>query len=175
MELIGLSGKAGQGKDAIYTEVLRPRGWRRWAFAHPVKAAGVGFGFSMADILEKKPRHVREWLQRYGTEEHRDKYNADFWILEADYWLRILERDIGVQKVVFTDVRFPNEASWVKKKGGSLIRVTGRDYPLTGTPAAQHISETALDSWDRWDLVLDNSEGVTFSAIAAELTATGLL
>jgi hypothetical protein len=175
MEVIGLSGKAGQGKDAIFESILRPRGWRRWTFAHPIKAAGVGFGFDMEDVTTRKPRHVREWLQRYGTEEHRDKYNEDFWIKEAEYWLHVLSRDIGTEKIVFTDVRFPNEARWIKSKGGVLVRVTGRSYPLEGTPAASHPSEVALDDWKRWDLVLENKEGTPLSALAAEMTAANIL
>ncbi len=175
MQVLGLSGKAGQGKDAVYEYILRPRGWKRWSFAHPIKAAGVGNGFSVIEVTETKPPHVRKWLQEYGTEEHRNKYRPDFWIRAASYWMHTLERDLGVRHVVFTDVRFPNEANWIRSQGGKLVRLQGRPYPLAGTPAAEHPSETALDDWLDWDAVIDNGPETSLVNIGIELQALGVI
>jgi hypothetical protein len=58
-------------------------------------------------------------------------------------------------KVVFADVRFPNEANIIKKLGGTVVRIN-RD----GNQAAnQHISETALDNFD-FDHYLDNNGSI---------------
>lgn len=51
-----------------------------------------------------------------------------------------------------TDVRFPNEAQAIKERGGLLVRIN------RGTPADnQHISETALDDYEGFDIVIDNN------------------
>jgi hypothetical protein len=173
MRILGLSGKAGQGKDAVFNAVLQPRGWRRWSFAHTMKAMGYGRGFSFDELLVTKPPVVRQWLQQYGTEEHRNKFRPDYWLRVSEYWLRVLE-ELGVRQLAFTDVRFPNEAEWIHQQGGKVVRLHGRPVPLSAQ-AATHPSETALDNWTKWDCVIDNHLGVTFSAIQAELTAAGIL
>lgn len=172
MRVVGVSGKAGSGKDALYTEVFRPAGWRKWSFAHTMKAMGMGHGLSLRDLVQVKPPPVREWLQRYGTEQHRQAVHEDFWLRATEYWLYVLSRDFGVDRVVFTDVRFPNEAAWVKRQNGMLVRLEGRGG-LAGERAA-HPSETALDTWDTWDLVLDNSTD-GFDGLRAGLLRAGLL
>ena len=157
MKIIGLSGKAGAGKDWL-AGLLRPAGYIPWAFALPMKAAGFGAGFTRLE-LHQKPERVRKWLQEYGTQKHRNRYRQDFWIRAAEFWLEHLAKLGAVEKIVMTDVRFPNEAEWVRGQGGHCVRLwhsqgdmvpglTGgspRVYPLRGTPAANHPSETALD------------------------------
>lgn len=54
----------------------------------------------------------REFLQRYGTEAHRDVFGQDFWTEVAAKRVRELERE-GIEAVFITDVRFPNEADFV--------------------------------------------------------------
>jgi len=91
---------------------------------------------------------VRQFLQTLGTNALRDQVNEDIWInsLFSDFkpeshWL-------------ITDVRFPNEAEAVKKKGGIVVRV---DRGLvTGT----HPSETALDDYD-FDYTIQNHGTLT--------------
>lgn len=53
---------------------------------------------------------------------------------------------------VITDVRFPNEAQAIKDKGGILIRLN-RGLGDTGN----HASETALDNYDGFDVVIANN------------------
>jgi hypothetical protein len=175
VKLIGLSGKMGSGKDTVYNYVLRPRGWKRWSFAHGLKAAGLGMGFSLEEVTVTKPDHVRKWLQHYGTEEHREKYHTDFWVRAAGYWLHVLERDLGVERVVFTDVRFPNEAAFIRQQGGKLVRVYGRTTPDQPEEIRNHPSETALDLWTEWDCELFNGDGVSPPNLGIELMAKGII
>ena len=53
--------------------------------------------------------------------------------------------------VAITDVRFPNEAEAIKQAGGLMVRIDRSDVPVLNHP-----SESALDSWDDWDLVINN-------------------
>ena len=46
---------------------------------------------------------------------------------------------------------FPNEAEEIRKRGGILIRIERK-----GSGAGDHISETALDDYDKWNMVIFN-------------------
>lgn len=65
----------------------------------------------------KKLPEVRRLLQRIGTEAVRG-------IIGPDAWVEIAERSIEVGKrVVFTDVRFANEAEMIRRRGGLICWV----------------------------------------------------
>lgn len=94
-------------------------------------------------------------LQLLGTEAGRQIIHPNIWVnaLFADYKL-----DHGVviePNWIITDVRFPNEAKAIADRGGILIKVV---RPETDHLAGDHESETALDQYVGWDLVLDNSK-----------------
>lgn len=77
---------------------------------------------------------VREYLQFYGTEGHRDIFGADF-------WTRILlERLDADGNYVITDARFANECGAVRAVGGSIIVI---DRPGSDT-TDMHASEEDL-------------------------------
>jgi hypothetical protein len=67
-------------------------------------------------LIKKTPREI---LQKIGTETFREMYDNMFWVNRLD----------GSQKVIVTDVRFPNEAQRIKELGGCLIRVRTNNKP----------------------------------------------
>ena len=83
----------------------------------------------------KEIAEVRRFLQVLGTEAVRDHLGEDAWVdaldlkLKVDGFMAKDERGMYYPyvwpgaKVVITDVRFPNEAAWVRKLGGKLWRV----------------------------------------------------
>jgi hypothetical protein len=90
----------------------------------------------------------RTLLQWWGSEYRRS--------IDPDYWVRQLAQTIELEKpeiALITDVRFPNELSFVHEHG-EAVRV---DRP--GLPPSTHISETALaDTSDEdWSIILENS------------------
>lgn len=163
--IIGISAKMGCGKTTLAKElqhalatghkpgegvpVLR-------AFADPLKAEcsehyKYPLEWNYSD--EGKARtvagdSVRRLLQVWGTEVRRAQ-DKDYWIKAFD---RYVERDIlAGDHIIVHDVRFPNEAAWVKEKGGLLVRLD----PFPGWrpgPHAQHASETALDQGCAFDM-----------------------
>lgn len=158
LEVIGISGKAGSGKDYLGDAIFRKRGYSRWAFAHHMKMEALGHGFSYEDVTVNKPAHVRTWLQHRGTEEGWQKYGANYWCDITAGWLRLLHDEFGLTKFYFTDVRFAHEVAAVRALGGKIIRVEpgmGISLRLEGV-AAEHSSETALDAFTDWDAVLVN-------------------
>lgn len=109
---------------------------------------------------------VRELLQRVGTEAMRDNVHEDVWVnaLFADYKPTYnIKHSITVDTApnwIITDVRFPNEADAIKKRGGLVVRVErynldGSDYGW-GNPASDHPSETSLDDYDFDYRILNN-------------------
>lgn len=85
---------------------------------------------------------VREFLQRLGNAV-RDTIHPDFWI---NALFNTYNDDI-----IIADVRYPNEVQAIKDRGGKLIRI---ERP--GAGAGNHISETALDNYTGWDIIIDN-------------------
>lgn len=55
---------------------------------------------------------------------------------------------------VITDVRFPNEVEAIKDRSGIMIRI---NRPETDSNAGTHLSETALDDYQDWDIVINNN------------------
>jgi hypothetical protein len=82
-------------------------------------------------------------LQRYGTEAHRDVFGEDFWVTQAMNGLAVTSR------IVFTDVRFPNEAAAIDRKGGHVIRL---ERPGASIAEQYHASEQILQA----DYVVQN-------------------
>jgi len=117
--IIGLAGKARSGKDTCASFFMK-RGFHRYAFADPIKSTvnplfgwddRHGFG-ELKEVVDPfwgvSPRYV---YQKFGTEFARETVRDDFWLRVA--FLKL--RDIPL--VVIPDVRFNNEAEWVRQHG----------------------------------------------------------
>jgi hypothetical protein len=163
-QLIGLSGKAQCGKNYLARHALIPLGYLPIALADHFKVdAVVRDGAPMDEVFfsDKSPA-TRDLLQRRGTEEGR-------WVLGEDIWIRTLEAWIsahvskGWRRFVVTDVRFANEAEWVKMMGGHVAQVVGRGG--LGGSLALHPSETGLDDYPAFDAVINNSPDRIGSAV----------
>lgn len=136
--LIGITGYAQSGKDAT-GDILGEYGFERIAFADPLKEIALMLGWD-----GKKDERGRSFLQDIGNRARA--YNPDIWIDRA------LEMARGKERVVFTDVRFLNEAAAIQARGGIIIRVVRPDVG----PANNDVSETELDLI-RPDYLLNNS------------------
>lgn len=88
---------------------------------------------------------AREFIQYFGTEICRKMY--------PDVWTDKTISDITTEQphfAVITDARFENEIKAVQQAGGKVIRLT---RTVDGEDA--HDSETALDSYNGYDGVID--------------------
>lgn len=94
---------------------------------------------------------IRQLLQKFGTEVGRS-ISPNLWVdcLMSNYKTCLIE---GLTKNwIVTDVRFKNEAEAIRENGGILIRLNRN----TGFND-QHSSETALDDYENFDLIIDNN------------------
>jgi hypothetical protein len=117
--------------------------------------------------LHARSRHpaIRALLQYWGTGVRRTQ--------DPEYWVkRTLVPAVSViaagQSICITDVRFPNEANtsqglgiWVPRldisSATQISRLNSRDGHLPEPGAFEHDSETALDDYPDFDLVIDNN------------------
>jgi len=163
--IIGLAGRARTGKDTAAAYLEDMFGFEPVAFAAPIKTA-------IADWFDLDARHLegdlketplpdigkshRQLFQTLGTEWCRQLVHPDVWIYVMDAWLRRLEREYFAQGaqlfgVVVSDVRFDNEAEWVRRRGGLLIHLERGSAP----DVSAHISESGVTRADS-DIVLRN-------------------
>lgn len=164
--VIGLSGKAGSGKDYIASRIITPRyGYVPFSLAWHIKTSLVGKGAATyEEVFITKPPKVRHLLQHEGTESGRDIYGYDIWLDTAYSWMRLVYEQWGIQRFVIPDVRFPNEVEYIKNRGGRVFRILAPNRvlrsPLTDE-ARNHPSETALDGYplDNFDGIIENDIG----------------
>ena len=169
--LLGLSGRAGSGKDTCASLLLQ-HGFRSIAFADALRE-------EVAEAWRIDPRMLtdrstKEWpipalavancvestfiltMERLG--EDLQAARSARWILQrwgteyrreqnSGYWLdRALERMArlrasGYHRICVTDVRFFNEAHVIDSLGGAVVRVVRPELPTLEASAAAHPSE----------------------------------
>lgn len=98
------------------------------------------------EVAKTQFAEVRELLQRMGTEVGRDLFGENVWVN------RVAAQIVSEQNYVITDVRFPNEAAWLKEVGGRLIRIIRPGVEAVNT----HVSDAGIDQLipDEW---IDNN------------------
>jgi hypothetical protein len=146
-KVLGLVGYATAGKDAAAAALVQD-GWLRVAFADAVREALLELdplvmsGHKLSELLyrcdfQEAKRHgeVRRLLQRLGTEAGRNIHGQDCWVKIAERKMEETTAD-----VVLTDVRFADEAAFVRKHGGTLVYI---ERPGVG-PINGHVSDAGI-------------------------------
>lgn len=155
--IIGVCGFLGSGKGTVSDILVEKYGYQKFAFADVLKdTVSVMFGWPR-HLLEgdtDESRHFREtvddfWddrlsqtlgrsitpryiLQIMGTEAGRDVFGEEIWV-------SALERRIqGIDKVVVSDVRFPNEIQFIQRNNGMVTRVVRGPDPEWYDVALKH-------------------------------------
>lgn len=145
--VIGIAGRARTGKDTVAEALLRMgAATYRYSFADPLRAmVRAGFGVDADDPYwarhKEDPapnfcgRSLRYVLQTLGTEWGREHIGPDVWLQLASDALAV--RGAGM---IVADVRFGNEAAWIRQSGGLLIHLQRPGVP--GVRA--HLSECGV-------------------------------
>jgi hypothetical protein len=156
--LIGLIGRAGAGKSTAADYLVSRYGFVSVAFADSLKHLlaehlvnrGLDYAHLYEPNLKEQPivrigHSAREMMQRVG-----DCMRA----MDPDYWVHALADTLGMRgnrrshwaplhdRIVVPDVRYPNEADWVRAAGGTLMRIQ-RD---SLAPVREHSSEQHADT-----------------------------
>lgn len=180
--IVGLTGKKGSGKDTVGSYLVEQHGFARVSFAEPLKSsvaallgisveqieqwkndpyAVVGFGLKVEDgWIVGDEMTFRQFLQRYGTEAHRDVFGDDFWTEQGKWAIRDAMAK-GATDVVVTDVRFDNEADAIRSMGGCIVRVY--------RPEAEHSDDShASEQLPQADFALVNDQSFEYLYDQAE-------
>lgn len=158
--IIALGHSARVGKDTVANYLVKNFGFKKIAFATPLKKACMEiFGFNeeqvhgnLKEVVDPywgfSPRYA---LQKVGTECMRDGFDQEIWVKAAGK--RILSEP--ETNWVVTDCRFPNEAAAIKEWGGVVVKI---DRPGVGASAGIecHPSEIAMENYDGWLCTLYN-------------------
>lgn len=168
MQIIGFSGKMGSGKNYVAERILKPMLNPQvptlvCAFADQLKIDTIYQDqVAYERVYGEKDTESRQLLQRRGTENGRLVHGEDVWIRCMQAWIRA-HSERGIKRFLITDVRFENEAEWIRSLGGMVIRVEAPERTKAAyerekcsESAKVHASETALDAYANFDGVLQN-------------------
>lgn len=163
MEIIGLTGAARSGKstvagilgeeyegnvtEAAFADLIKVSSALALGITFSADAVGtdavrrwadnlkLGHTIQIKDERDKVIHEItgRQFLQRYGTEAHRDLFGESFWVDALDW------EPPDTDLLVISDVRFENEAEAIHERGGQVWEIR------RGKPANNHVSEKPLD------------------------------
>ncbi len=153
-KLIGVAGFARSGKDTFFErsrDILEREGKKacRFAFADALKhesdeflKKNVGISAFTEDSSEKEI--IRPFLVTYGTQLRRR--------LDENCWIKSIQDQVAEKidqgfYVFITDVRFKNEAEWIKLNNGNLTYVSREGVgPANHDERKQlHLYKTSID------------------------------
>ncbi|KKL10383.1 hypothetical protein LCGC14_2556360 [marine sediment metagenome] len=183
MRIVGIGYKKGSGKDQFAS------------FMHTfIRCTAPGFcikRMSFADKLKDIAQQLYGWTGlKPGIyyEAHRDekevslpligKSPRQLWIevgnnlrnVYPETWINFALRGAVADIIIITDVRFKNEAKAIHNQGGMLVKI---DRP--GIPQGTDPAEVELDSYNTWDLVVDNNRDLVYLNSMAESLSRKLI
>jgi hypothetical protein len=162
--IIGLTGYAQSGKDTVAKVLTNNFGFERVSFADPIRKLlyetnptvkdggyrlqGVIDGYGW-DVAKTAFPEVRRLLQDLGVGA-RKVFGEDFWVKQA------LGKYKPGDKVVVTDVRFTNEADYLKSFSEAQL---WRIKRMGVGPVNTHVSEHDMDGY-RVDQIFANNGNI---------------
>lgn len=156
--LIGFTGSAGSGKSTAAEYFEKTHRLQRESFAKKMKEGLAHmlnlpkdsvFGdkdqkeAAIPKLSTRRPISGRLLLQTLGTEWGRDTIDPDIWLYAvADKW-DVMKGIPGFSGMVIEDVRFENEAKWIRDQGGVIIRIN-TPAQLVRQDVLNHSSESGI-------------------------------
>lgn len=181
--VIGLSGKAKSGKNST-VHLTRaklddyrdpPVLVRSVSFADPLKEMARAMAFEVgltAEDIDNKTPLGRKFLQDLGMGKRKE--DPLYWVKKAAVKIERIARDPRVKVIFVPDVRFLNEAEFIRSRGWELWRVS---RPIVAhLQMDQHTSEVELDDYDGFDAHLTaNTMTELFEVVTTQLKRLGLV
>tara|TARA_B110001450_G_C17619163_1_gene480477 strand:+ start:67 stop:645 length:579 start_codon:yes stop_codon:yes gene_type:complete len=175
VRIIGLLGNKCSGKDTAGNYLVEKYGYKRYAFADPIKEIARHL-FNLSDVQlygNKKEEIDERWnlkprtiFQRLGTEfgqytiynifpELKEKFNTrQLWIYHFNLWVKEEIKKNKNINIVITDVRFGHEIEEIKKHGGEIIKISNPKLKKFD----KHISEIEIKTLKYDDNILNNKD-----------------
>jgi hypothetical protein len=162
MAIYAFSFEAQVGKDTAADYLVEHHGFKKIAFAEPLKeAAKIIYGLTDEQVYgnlkevidpfwDETPRQI---LQTAGTNALRTHHRQDIWVMATK---RRLVKEPNANWIL-SDCRFKNEAEMVKSLGGFVIRVDANFPGRKRIETSNHASEIDMLDYTGWDWVLENN------------------
>ena len=192
MILIGFSGPAGCGKDTaedalsrhfvnygtIADSLARHLNYGTMAFAYTLKSGICEMFYLNRNIFNSREskeapipginKSPRELAQIIGTDCIRKMIGENTWVhIMARRYADFCET--GLQRLAITDVRFENEAEWIRSMGGTIIHIV---RPGVSWNPDGHESEHGIEIKDDDMILTNNGSLAEFEQKTLELFAT---
>ena len=180
INLIGLVGEAGSGKDTA-ADYMIEEGWVKFAFAQALKDMCIDYlGLSHDDAYTQEGKLKyndfwgmtnREILQKVGTDAFRNGFHKDTWVKIAE--LKISNMLKSGKKVIITDCRFDNEAEMVERLGGIVMNIQRKNYQSNLTSSEKgHISEQGINEKYISRIILNDREKIALKRMMKDCLAS---
>ena len=169
MILLGIAGAAGVGKDTVADYLVDKYNFVKFGFAWPLKAmllAGLGLDPNAYQSGPQKEADIprfgfsyRKAAQTLGTEWGRG-LRSDLWLLLAEHRIEWIKANLPkVGGIVCCDLRFENEASMIRHRGGLVLHLKSNRPNTTLGEEAKHVSESGV-AFLSGDAFIDNSYSI---------------
>uniref|UniRef100_A0A6C0LUU8 Deoxynucleoside monophosphate kinase n=1 Tax=viral metagenome TaxID=1070528 RepID=A0A6C0LUU8_9ZZZZ len=167
-DMILLMGKKGVGKDTCGEYISKKIGWKTFALAKPVKdIAKIAFHLTeeqvndnqlkeqqISHLYNRTPRIIMQMIYKELFTESLSKIFPEYGKL---FFIHHMERQLDTinksPKIIITDLRSPEYASYLKNKYKTLIIKIIRN---SNDAKDSHISETEIDNFYSFDYLIEN-------------------
>ncbi len=175
VKIYGFTGIVKAGKDTASLALASTKeNVHITAFAYPLKeACKILYNFTddqlHNDIIKevvderygKSPRQILQW---FGTDVIRNQIGKDFFIYNMNERIKKSKADC----IIISDVRFDNEAEYIKSLGGKVIKIVRPGAETT--EHNKHATEQGISS-HLIDCQIINSSGADFAGLVISTVA----
>lgn len=153
--IIGLAGPAQVGKSYLSRELKKVTGCEILSFASSIRMALYTMGMNI-DLQDKeapiyRDKSTRDLMRSLGTAWGRESVHEDIWV---DLLMAQVDRSES-HLVVVDDVRFSNESTAIRNRGGFVVELSRGDISYN----LEHPTEHGLSS-DYVDLRVDTTNAL---------------
>lgn len=151
MKIIGITGQKRSGKDTIAKLLNKKYKYEIYHFADPIKSMlstllnyvdandNSFFEDRKEENIDPLNASYRKLAQTLGTEWGRN-------LISDNIWVDVLAFNSQWEDaIVIPDVRFDNEAKWVKSQNGIIISVTRNNESNDSHASEQGIDKQYID------------------------------
>lgn len=158
--IIGISGKRGSGKDTL-AKFLIETGYTKVSFASPLKAHVRDFFSWTTEHTDGALKETVDPTWNVSPRQVMIAVGQFYRTFDPLFWVKQAFKNIPVNTVI-SDVRFINEADYIRANGGIIVRLERKSELNIYKGVIDDVSETQLDNY-QFDVVLDAEKNINLT------------